>query len=413
MKLLIRILPVFASAILLFSACDKNKEQTVLLPKKIILTSEQQELVDASNQFGFKLLDGLVKSEDPGINVFISPLSIELALSMTLNGAREETNDAMRTAMQFSDLEMSEINFSFKNLMKELLSVDKRVIAEIANSIWYRNTFEVEKKFIDVNKEYYNAEVKALDFASPGAKDIINQWVSEKTKNKIPEIVDEISPDHVMFLINAIYFKGLWQSEFDPDETALKPFYLETGNTKMVPMMIQNETFPFYTGDGFIATDLPYGRGNYSMVVLLPDQGVEVEEIVARLNPADWNEIVESFMPADLNLQFPKFRFSYENQLKEILTEMGMGLAFSDFADFRGINQEARLAISEVKHKTFVEVNEEGTEAAAATSIGIVVTSMPPSYDFNVNRPFIFAIREQFTNAILFIGCVKEPLMEN
>jgi len=396
-----------------FSSCSKEIKEEILTPKKIVLTADQKELVDASNKFGFLMLQGLVKDEEPGTNLFISPLSIELALSMTLNGAMEETNNAMREAMQFSDMEMSKINLSFKNLMQELLSVDKRVITEIANSIWYRLGFVVEKNFIDVNKEYYNAEVNGLDFDSPNARDIINQWVSDKTRKRIPKIIDEIDADHVMFLINAIYFKGLWQSEFKPSETTQKPFYMQSGNTKMVPVMMQKHTLPFYSGTNYIAAELPYGRGNYGMVVLLPDPGITTDRLISELNEEEWNLLTGNLTPALMDLQLPKFRFSYEKTLNEILISMGMGIAFSDFADFRGINTEKRLAISEVKHKTFVEVNEEGTEAAAVTSVAVVVTSMPPTIDFNVNRPFVFVIREKYTNAILFIGCVEEPLMED
>ena len=412
MKTFNRSTPVIFIAIFLLYGCTKEKA-VQLEPKMIVLTTEQQELVDESNQFGFKLLDGLVKDEPAGKNVFISPLSIELALSMTLNGAMEETNDAMREAMQFSEMEMSDINISFKNLMNELLSVDKKVIAEIANSIWYRDNFTVEQEFIDVNKDYYSAEVKALDFDSPGAKDIINNWVSDKTRKKIPKIIDEINAEHVMFLINAIYFKGAWQFEFKPSETASKPFYLKSGNTKMVPTMMQNETFPYFINNEFMAAELPYGRGNYSMVILLPQQGVEVEDLVAGLNPSDWNLMLEGLNPVEMDLKLPKFRFAYEKKLNDMLTSMGMGIAFSDFADFRGINQNGGLYITEVKHKTFVEVNEEGTEAAAVTSVGVGLTSVPLTIDFNVNKPFVFAIREKYTNAILFIGCVQEPLLED
>ncbi len=396
-----------------FSSCSKEKKEEIITPKKIVLTADQKELVDASNKFGFLMLQGLVKDEEAGTNLFISPLSIELALSMTLNGAMEETNNAMREAMQFSDMEMSNINLSFKNLMQELLSVDKRVITEIANSIWYRLGFVVEKNFIDVNKEYYNAEVLGLDFEAPNAKDIINQWVSDKTRKRIPKIIDEIDADDVMFLINAIYFKGLWQSEFKPSETTQKPFYMQSGNTKMVPIMMQNHTFPFYSGTNYIAAELPYGRGNYGMVVLLPDPGITTDRLINELNEEEWNRLTRNLTPALMDLQLPKFRFSYEKTLNEMLISMGMGVAFSDFADFRGINNEKRLAISEVKHKTFVEVNEEGTEAAAVTSVTVGITSMPSTIKFNVNRPFVFAIREKYTNAILFIGCVEEPLMED
>ena len=407
---------ILFSFTLIILSCNKSSEEEkiVLSPKKIAITAEQEEIVSASNNFGFILLNELMHDEQPGANVFISPLSIQLALSMTLNGARAETNDAMRQAMQFGDdMSMSEINSSFKNLMNELLSVDPKVTTEIANSIWYRNSFAVEQNFIDLNAEYYNAEVKPLDFDSPDAKQIINQWVNDKTMGKIPEIVDEISPDHVMFLINAIYFKGLWRSEFKPSETQQRPFYLYSGDTKSVPFMIQNNTFPFYQGENFMAAELPYGRGNYSMIILLPDEGVLVNELLAGLNSMEWHQINGSLSPALLDIKLPKFKFSYEKNLNEMLSSMGMGIAFTDFADFSGINPESRLAISRVKHKTFVEVSEEGTEAAAATSVDIIVVSVPTVIDFEVNRPFVFAIREKYTNAILFIGVVNEPLIEN
>lgn len=411
MTVILFLLPLF----MFLQGCSKDKEEEKLVPKKIVLTAEQGQLVDASNAFGFKMLDGLVKDEPDGENVFISPLSIELALSMTLNGAKEATNDSMRKAMQFNDMDMSQINVSFKNLMNELLSVDKKVTTEIANSIWYRNTFVVEQEFINVNKDYYSAEVKALDFDSPEAKDIINQWVADKTRNKIRKIVDEIRRDHVMFLINAIYFKGIWQSEFKVSETAPRPFYLKSGAVKQVPTMKQKGTFPFYSGNNFSAVELPYGRGNYSMLVLLPNINVDIEEVITNLSPETWNTMTMELSPMPIDdLQLPKFRFAYEKKLKEMLTKMGMGLAFvPGDADFRGINRDGGLFISEVKHKTFVEVNEEGTEAAAVTSVEIGIVSMPQTIVFKVNKPFVFAIREKYTNAILFIGCVQEPKIED
>ncbi len=404
---------LFTSIVLLSCNKSSDKEEIVLSPKKIAITAEQEEIVGASNSFGLILLNELAQDEQPGTNVFISPLSIQLALSMTLNGARAETNDAMREAMQFGDMSMSEINTSFKNLMDELLSVDPKVTTEIANSIWYRSNFAVEQSFIDLNAEYYNAEVKPLDFDSPEARQIINKWVNDKTMGKIPEIVDEIRPEHVMFLINAIYFKGLWRSEFKPSETQQRPFYLYSGDTKTVPFMTQNHTFPFYQGENFMAAELPYGRGNYSMIILLPDEGVLVNDLLAGINNMEWQQITGSLSPALLDIKLPKFRFAYEKKLNEILASMGMGIAFTDFADFSGINPEKRLAISRVKHKTFVEVNEEGTEAAAVTSVDIILVSVPTTIDFDVNRPFVFAIREKYTNAILFIGFVNEPLIEN
>ena len=396
--------------VMLFCSCSKEKELNPQ-PKNVVLTPEQRDIVDASNQFGFRMLNGLVKDEAEGKNIFISPLSMELALSMTLNGAAGSTNTSMREAMQFSNLDMKEINQAFHSLMKELTSLDPKVITEIANSIWYRNSFTVQQDFISVNRDYYHAVVEALDFDSPNAKNVINNWVADKTRNKIRSIVDEINPEHVMFLINAIYFKGAWKNEFDPRDTSEQPFQLYSGNTKMVPMMKQNDSFPVFFGDKYSAAELLYGRGNFSMVILLPEMGRPVEEVIEEMDPEEWNALMEKLSPVQMELRLPKFRFAYEKTLNDLLSDMGMSVAFTDSADFSGINPDARLFISEVKHKTYVEVNEEGTEAAAATSVGVGVTSMPPS--FTVNRPFLFAIREKYSNTILFIGCVREPIMED
>lgn len=412
MKNLSRLI-IMISVILFFSTCKKDETEVSLNPKKIVLTAEQSQLVDASNEFGFKMLNKVAMDEPDGKNVLISPLSIELALSMALNGAMGATNDAMREAMQFNDMEMNQINVSFKNLMQELLSVDEKVSVDIANSIWYRNTFGVEQKFIDVNKDYYDAQVMALDFDSPTAKNVINKWVADKTRDNIKTIIDAINPDHVMFLINAIYFKGLWATEFNAAHTSSQPFYLNSGAVKKVPTMMQNNTFHYYAGNNFTAAELLYGRGNYSMVIILPNVGTNVEELLSQFSSDKWNEITNKLTPMLLDVQLPKFKFAYEKTLNDMLKAMGMGIAFTEFADLRGINRNGGLFISEVKHKTFVEVNEEGTEASAATSVGVGIVSMPVTINFSVNRPFIFAIREKYSNAILFIGSVNEPLIEN
>jgi serine protease inhibitor len=394
---------------MLFCSCSKEKEMNPQ-PKNVVLTPEQRDIVDASNQFGFKLLHGLVQDEPGEKNIFISPLSIELALSMTLNGAAGTTSSSMRETMQFSNMDLEEINQAFHSLMKELTSLDPKVVTEIANSIWYRNSFAVQQDFIHVNRDYYDAVVEALDFDSPNAKNVINSWVADKTRNKIRSVVDEINPEHVMFLINAIYFKGAWKNAFDPRETSDQAFRLPSGSTKIVPTMKQNESFPAYFGESYAAAELLYGRGNFSMVILLPEVDSSVEEILEAMDPEEWNALMETFSPVQMEIRLPRFRFAYETKLNDILSDMGMGVAFTEFADFRGINPDAGLYISEVKHKTYVEVNEEGTEAAAVTSVGVGVTSMPPS--FTVNRPFLFAIREKISNTILFIGCVREPLTE-
>ncbi len=256
--------------------------------------------------------------------------------------------------------------------------------------------------------------MSALDFANPASKDIINNWVDEKTNQKIDKIVDNISSDDRMFLINAIYFKGAWKAEFDKNDTEDKTFYLSDGSTKSVATMKIENDFAVYFEQNYSAIELPYGQGNYSMVVLLPNDDSSLPELINQLNSAEWNNLMLSIgEPSGWNLELPKFKFEYENELNNELADLGLGIAFSDLADFTGINKDGNLAISRVKHKTFIEVNEEGTEAAAVTSVTMGVTSAGPGMnDFAIDHPFLFAIKEKYTNAILFLGTVSDPSQE-
>ena len=394
-------------------ACSKEKVDPE--PKVIELTAEQFELIDDNTVFAFELLRQVAADADAGENVFISPLSVSLALAMTLNGAEGETLDAMRQAMQLTGLSREEINEAYKKLMADLLSVDPKVVMNIANSIWYRHDFQVQPPFVGVNKDYYDAEVKALDFDSPGAVDAINKWVAQKTNDLIESIIEEIPQDAVMYLVNAIYFKGDWRHAFEKDETAPDSFSLSDGSVVQVPMMHQQTGLAYYSNERFTAAELPYGRGNYSMVVLLPKEGFTVDQVVGSMDRQAWAALTGGLdTPVELDVKLPRFRFAFEQKLKPALSRMGMGLAFTPYeADFSGINPDAELFINEVFHKAFVDVNEEGTEAAAVTAVEVGVTSMPGApVPFHVNRPFLFLIKEKYTNAVIFAGRVMVPVVE-
>ena len=390
-------------------SCDKKDNPSPEIPD-IILNLKEQSLVNSSNKFGFDFFNKIDSLEEQNKNVFISPLSVSFALAMTYNGADNETKTAMEKTLRLNGLSTDEINNSYKNIMNSLIGLDPKVIFNIANSIWYRDDFNVEQNFIDVNKNYYDAEVNALDFSDSQAKDIINKWIADNTNNKITEIVDYISPETVMFLINAIYFKGNWKYEFDSSDTESKPFYLASGTTKNVLMMQQEASFNFLTNDLFKAVELPYGGEKFSMVVLLPNEGKTTDDIINELNDNNWNSWLNSFEKVgDIHIIMPKFKFKYDKSLNNALIDMGLGIAFSDRADFTKINPAGGIAITEVKHKTYVDVNEEGTEAAAVTSVELGITSAGPSTVFNANKPFVFAIREKSTNSIIFIGKLAEP----
>ena len=399
---------LFLSLGLLIISCNKESIKTDPVP--IEISEKAQEILGASNQFGFEILQKAFE-ENGDNNIMISPLSITQALSMTYNGANGETKTAFENVLHFTGQATSEVNQSALDLTNALLEIDSKVDISIANSIWYRQGFSVEQDFINTNQTYYNAEVSALDFNNSASKDVINDWVNEKTNHKIDKIVDNISSDDIMFLINAIYFKGSWKTEFDKDETEDKPFYLADGSTKNVAMMHIENDFSVALAQNYAAIELPYGQGNYAMVVLLPNDDSSLTEMVEELNNTVWNNLMLSMQePFEWNLELPKFTFEYENELNNELTDLGLGIAFSDNADFTGINKNGGLTISKVKHKTFIKVDEEGTEAAAVTSVTVGVTSVGPNTNtFIVDHPFLFVIKEKYTNAILFMGTVTDP----
>ena len=377
-------------------------------PQMRPLSISELRLVQANGKFWLKLFKEIDRA-DADKNVFISPLSISFALGMTLNGANGSTLDSMRATLEFAGMPTQEINESYKSLMQLLTTADPSVRMQIANSIWYRNTFSVEKEFMDVNKTYFDAVVSALDFSKSDAATIINGWVNQKTNGKIPTIVQPpINPLTVMYLINAIYFKGVWTSQFKKEDTRDDLFTLRNGSKVPCKMMNQEATFRYYSSDKLAAIDLPYGHKFFSMTIILPRPDVDVSAFLATFQASDWDNVIAGFREENIPLSLPRFKLEYDKGLIEPLKALGMEIAFDpDRADFTRINRNGELFINEAKHKTFVEVNEEGTEAAAVTSIGIGRTSTPAP--FRIDRPFIFVIRERTSGAILFAGKILNP----
>jgi len=375
------------------------------------LTIGEQQLVESSNTFGFELFREVI-DQDGDKNVFISPLSVSMALGMTLNGADGDTYEAMKQTLEMAGLTEEEINRSYQSLIELLRGLDPKVIFQVANSIWYRQDFDVEQTFLDVCQQYFDAEVTGLDFSDPGAVDTINGWVNENTNGKIEEIVDSpIDALTMMFLINAIYFKGTWKYQFDEGDTQSAPFYLPDDSEVQCQMMQQQVTLDYYANEDFQAVDLPYGGGKYSMTVLLPALDKDIDELISELDDENWNEWTDHLSEEEVALHLPKFTLEYELKLNDVLKAMGMEVAFvPSLADFTRMNTGGGLYIEEVKHKTFVEVNEEGTEAAAVTSVEMGLTSAPEFAEMRVNRPFIFVIRENHSGSILFAGKIMNPV---
>ncbi len=374
------------------------------------LTALDKSVVASANTFGFKLFSK-VSNAEMNKNTFISPFSVSMAFGMALNGAKGATLDSLKQTLGDAGLSMDEINQSYKNISATLTSLDPTVAFQIANSIWYRSGFQVTQKFLDDNKTYLDAEVASLDFSQPSAVQAINNWVDTKTHGKITSILNAISPEMVMYLINAIYFKGAWTYQFDPQYTKDDLFTCADGSTVSCRLMSQKATFAYYTDSELQAIDLPYGDRMFSMTVVLPRIGTSIDQFAAALTEEQWNTILAGMDSSEVDLFMPKFKLEYERTLNQELKSLGMTIAFTEFADFTGITPGGGIMISEVKHKTFVEVNEEGTEAAAVTSIGFATSSPdgPTTPIMLIDRPFIFAIREHQSGTILFIGKIENP----
>lgn len=367
----------------------------------------------ANTRFGFDLFSEIWKTEQ-NQNIFISPFSVSTALTMTLNGASGETEQAMTDTLQLQDIGNDAINSSYYQLLNALQTSDPKVTLSIANSLWGREGMRFKANFLGHNLRYFNAELEMLDFSDEEATlKEINQWVNDNTNGKIPKILDEIESNAVLFLINAIYFKGTWQTEFDPSMTQDGVFYLTDGSTKMVPMMRRQGQYPIYHGNNVQAINLPYGEGRMSMYIFLPTQQSNLNAFLSTLNAEDWENWMTQFREQNVSIEIPKFKIEYgTKELNDVLTSLGMGVAFdenrADFSRMASLeNISGNLYIEKVAHKTFIEVNEEGSEAAAATSVGIGIRSLPRP--FNVNRPFFFAIRDNETKTVLFMGVVVDP----
>ena len=368
------------------------------------------QLSQANNEFAFTIFKRLHQA-DRDSNLFISPTSIATALTMTLHGAQGTTADEMHQTLSLGALNQSAVHSAYQTLIDALPLLDHHVNVDMANSIWYRQGFPVKPPFLQTNETYFRSQVNALDFRSPNAVNTINNWVSNNTRGLIPSIVDRIPDNAVMYLINAIYFKGDWRMSFKPAETQDAPFYRLNQPQVSVKMMGFGETvtLPLYTSDAYYAVDLPYGDSVFSMTVLIPRGSNTVEDVLNQLNGASWQQLVQQLNPREINFRMPRFNMTYEKTLNAVLSSMGMPTAFiGGAADFSGI-ADAELYIDEVKHKSIIEVTEKGTKAAAVTSVGIGVTSVPIIPDIRADRPFLFAIRENQAGNILFLGKLVQP----
>lgn len=404
----------FLTFILLFTSCIKENtppQETENIPNLRALSVNEQQIVKSSNEFAFNLLRQ-VNDESKEENFLIAPFSVGTAIAMTYNGAVGVTKEEIEEVLGFGGLDDAELNKAYKELQSLLLNMDKKTTFNIANSVWYTDEYTLKDGFKNLILENYDGAIEALDFRnSEHAKTTMNKWVEEKTQGKISDLIEEVMDDHVMFLINAIYFKATWTYRFDKAATKPGDFMMTDGNIVSREMMFSDKLKFLHSYDDQVQLiNLPYGNQQFYMSIILPNENSELEEVIQEMTAERFANLIQQADTSGAHLYIPKFKLEYEIVLNNSLTELGMPKAFKD-ADFSALFVTSpSIYIDKVNHKTFIEVDEEGTEAGAATSVELTWLSANPSpRTIKVNRPFLFFIMEKSTQSVLFAGKVLDP----
>lgn len=401
------------SVLFIATACGTKTDKNDPIISKDVQYGEDdyKTVIDANNELGFKLLQEVEPDEND--NVFLSPTSLLMALSMAYNGAVGETKEEIARVLQVEGINLEELNKANASLLTKFHKNSDETIVNFANSIWLNERYHFQDDFTKNNEDYFNAEIKEIDITDSDSAKQVNDWVKSATNDKIDQIVEApLNPDLVAILINAIYFKGDWTYEFDKKLTDHQAFQLPDGMTKEAPLMTLNEELAYMENDTFQAVQLPYSEGGMSMNVFLPNENSSIEDFTAMLSNENWNDWRTQFHSTKGTLKLPKFKLEYETILNNVLRNLGMNNAFNEEANFdKMIKEDVPLWFSEIKQKTYIVVDEEGTEAAAVTSGQIETTSAPIDEPFNmvVDRPFFFTIMDDETNTILFSGIIQNP----
>lgn len=365
------------------------------------------EVIKGNKEFSLKIFKQL-NEESLTDSIFISPFGISQTLTMTYNGAETTTKECMEDTLGLSGLDRTVINESFQNLTNYLAQIDDKVKLDIANSIWIREGEKIQEEFVRSNETNFDAEVDILDFSDSKAVDTINGWIEKATYGKINKMLKAPIPsDTIMYMINAIYFKGEWSEQFDPKLTYQDDFTTLEGKVKNVNMMQRKINSVEYTGnEEYKAVRLPYGDRKISMYLLLPEEGTDINELIKNLTIDKLAGIKKTVTKKeDIVLRIPRFRLEYGmKELNDSLIALGMGEAFGSKSDFTGIRED--VSISRVLHKAIIEVNEEGSEATAATVVEMVETAVAEPLTFIADRPFVFFINDDVMDTILFMGKV-------
>ena len=378
-----------------------------------LAAGDHPEIPGTTSRFGFQLLSRLIEDEPRKQNFMISPVSVELALLMTYAGADGATATAIAAAAGWSGAGRERILQAGSALQSSLAEPGRDVVLRIANAVWVDDRVELNPQFRQETKRDFSAEVFSRPFQGPGIVPEINSWVNQQTAGKIPKLV-ATPPPPPLLLADAVYFKALWRSRFEPHATISQPFYLEDKTRVDAMMMHQTASFPYLREDAFEAVRLPYAGDRFSLVLFLPADGVTTKGLVQQLSERSWPELQDQFQLTACEVAVPRFKVSYETALDQPLKTLGMGQAFdSNAADFRRMlsGTTPRLYIGSVVHKTYLQVDEAGSEAAAATSVGIRALALPRHQEIKIvfDRPFVLAISDQNTQAVLFTGILGNP----
>jgi serpin B len=403
---------------MIMASCHKSV-QSPDTGKTLDLPAGSPAVITAGNQFALNFFGNLLQQDTASDNKLISPFSIYMALSMVYNGSAGTTSDSMAKTLALAGISTTELNDVSAALIKQLPSEDSKVTLSIANSLWYQQSGpQPVPDFLDIITGDYSGYIQALDFSSPASLTTINSWVAAKTDNKITSILNNLSPQNLMVLVNAIYFNGSWQYAFNTTLTHNNTFYLANGTTTSVPFMNQQITLRWYQDPAYTLLELPYGSGNsFDMYVVMPtNQQVSLGSFAASFSSSTWANGLSHLDSQTVSLYLPKWQSSFliPNALPE-LTALGMGIAFSPAANFSAMCSTPEQ-ISQVIHKTYIDVTETGTEAAAATVVTTILAVGPggPAIPVvTVDHPYLYFIVEKQTGAILFVGTMNNPSSQN
>ncbi len=393
---------------------EQNEEVSLKKRENIQLTKVQKEMIEGTTDFAFKMLQVSIDKLDKDY-ILLSPFSTSMALSMLANGAARETRQEIIDVLGFEGKDIYDINEYSRKLLSEISELDNTSVLCISNSMWlnegYGTGFYVYDWFRDQLNSFYEAEIHSYDFKNgPGP---INEWCNKKTNGLIPEIIKTLDPYAQMALTNALYFKGIWQTKFMESNTEQGSFNNEDGSSTIVQMMSQRKSLSYLSTDNYTLAELPYGNEAFKFQILLPAEDVCLEECLSNISGDDWLAAQSMLTPQNLEITVPKFKLEMNESINSVIETLGIRKIFyANEVDFSNMSDEESV-VSFIQQATSLSVDEDGSEAAAVTIVGMVSSSGPghekPEYiPFNVNRPFIFLIKEVSTNSILFIGKISQ-----